>query len=315
MMHRCGGCRTNAPYFATARPTRFLYAREARARRRRWIILDIKMQYSEEYSPGTKYQSKKQANMVSATNHMYVQKRKHLYHPDLERAKSMEDVYHILARKTLVEAKSSQGGARGRYVVGVVGAPGSGKSTLAKQVVHIINAIQGEECAVVLPMDGYHYTKSQLDCFEDPKEAHGRRGAHWTFDAHGFVEKVGEAAEKVDDMLHAPSFDHGQGDPVDGAVCIEKHHSIVVVEGLYLLLDIAHWDKLKDICDETWFIDCDIDESMRRVYNRQTRNGAPPRVARHRIETNDRLNALQVQETAMVADVLVPSLQFRRPWR
>ncbi len=244
---------------------------------------------------------------------MYAHRRKHLYHPDFERARCMEDVYHILARKTLMGAKKNTSNVK-RFVVGVAGAPGSGKSTLAKQVVHIINAIQGEECAVMVPMDGYHYTKAQLDEFEDPKEAHARRGAHWTFDAEGFVSTVEHIAQHTDECIYAPTFDHGQGDPVDRGVCIERHHGIVIVEGNYVLLDTEPWNRLRHVCHETWFIDCDIEESMKRVYTRQTRNGTPPRESRHRIETNDRPNAEQIQTTASRAHVCVPSLQFRRPY-
>ena len=242
---------------------------------------------------------------------VYSQRRKHLYHPDLERAKCMADVYHILARKTLMGAKKNTSDTM-RYMVGVAGAPGSGKSTLAKQVVHIINAIQEEECAVMVPMDGYHYTKAQLDGFDNPAEAHARRGAHWTFDAEGFVRKVEELAYTTGESIDAPTFDHGQGDPVARGICIERHHGIVIVEGNYLLLDIEPWNRL--IFNETWFIDCDIEESMKRVYTRQTRNGVPPRESRHRIETNDRPNALQIQQTAERAHVCVPSLHFRRPY-
>lgn len=243
----------------------------------------------------------------------YAHRRKHLYHPDLERAKCMEDVYHILARKTLMGAKKNTSDTM-RYIVGLAGAPGSGKSTCAKQVVHIINAIQGEECAVMVPMDGYHYTKAQLDEFEDPGEAHARRGAHWTFDAEGFVSKVEELSENTNECIYAPTFDHGQGDPVARGVCIERHHGIVIVEGNYLLLDIEPWNRLGHVFNETWFIDCDIEESMKRVYTRQTRNGTPSRESRHRIETNDRPNAEMIQQTAARAQVCVPSLHFRRPY-
>ena len=184
------------------------------------------------------------------------------HHPDVARAKCMEDVWHILARKTLVESKSMdrtswmnrrETGEMGkstsweeeplgslvlpsRYVVGVIGPPGSGKSTLAKQVVHIINSIQGEECAVMLPMDGFHFYKWQLDAFDDPVAAHARRGAHWTFDAEGFVNLVERVVTCPDEVILAPSFNHGAGDPVEKDISIEKHHSIVIVEGNYLLL-------------------------------------------------------------------------------
>ncbi len=260
---------------------------------------------------------------------VYAQRRKHLHHPDLERAKCMEDVYHILARRTLMAAKglstspssssssSSSSSKNARYMIGVVGSPGSGKSTLARQTSKIVNAIQQEEVAVVLPMDGYHYTKAQLDAFDDPEAAHARRGAHWTFDAEGFVGKVREVASDSSSVKSAPTFDHGQGDPVADGVRIERHHSIVFVEGLYLLLKMDPWADLRNVFDETWYIDCDVDEAMRRVYNRMTRNGRGPREARSRIETNDRPNAMTILEAAMDdADLVLPSLHFRKPnWR
>ena len=249
---------------------------------------------------------------------VYAQRRRHLHHPDLERAKYMEDVYHILGRRVLMAAKQPTSTENARYMVAVIGCPGSGKSTLAKQTTKIVNAIQQEEVAVVLPMDGYHYTRARLDAFEDPEAAHARRGAHWTFDAEAFVQKVEEIARNADSVTHAPTFDHGEGDPVEGGVCIEPHHSIVFVEGLYLLLDIEPWKRLRAVFDEAWYIDVDIDEAMRRLFRRQTRNGRSPRDARRRIETNDRVNAIQIQEAVDNADLLLPSLNFRRPhtpWR
>lgn len=238
----------------------------------------------------------------------------------------MEDVYHILARKALLGAKDAtqDAGSRGRgidsstsrYMVGIVGMPGSGKSTLARNVAQIINSIQEDTCAVVLPMDGYHYRKADLDAFDDPKEAHARRGAPWTFDAQAFVDMVVRVGDTRVEEIWAPTFDHRHGDPVERGVCIAPQHSIVLVEGNYLLLEQPPWNVLRNVFDETWYIDCDIEESLSRVFHRQTRNGAPARVARHRIETNDRLNAEDIYEAAHVADVMIPSLAFstRRRW-
>lgn len=47
-------------------------------------------------------------------------------------------------------------------------------------------------CAIAasVPMDGYHYTRAQLDDMKNPEEAHTRRGAPFTFDAVGFNQLV-----------------------------------------------------------------------------------------------------------------------------
>ncbi len=85
--------------------------------------------------------------------------------------------------------------------MGVAGAPGSGKSTLAVEVMQRINTLaveaaaaataaaaaagegDGEQAgtqvalhgplAVVLPMDGFHYYRRELDAMADPKVPSG----------------------------------------------------------------------------------------------------------------------------------------------
>jgi pantothenate kinase len=69
-----------------------------------------------------------------------------------------------------------------RHVVGLAGSPGSGKTTTASEVVSRVNALAsaagvGDAFAALLPMDGFHLTRAQLDAMPDPKEAHRRRGA------------------------------------------------------------------------------------------------------------------------------------------
>ena len=44
----------------------------------------------------------------------------------------------------------------------VAGGPGSGKSTLGAAVADLVNEQCGEERAVVLPMDGFHYSRAEL---------------------------------------------------------------------------------------------------------------------------------------------------------
>lgn len=65
-----------------------------------------------------------------------------------------------------------------RYIVGLAGPPGAGKSTLASEVVQRVNKLwversssadlefQPPEVATVLPMDGFHLYRHQLDAME-----------------------------------------------------------------------------------------------------------------------------------------------------
>lgn len=63
-----------------------------------------------------------------------------------------------------------------------------------------------------------------------------------------------------------------------------------------------------NVFDETWFVDCDVDTAMERVFQRQVGHGRSAEVARWRVENNDRKNAMQIAATAQRADLLVPSL-------
>lgn len=155
------------------------------------------------------------------------------------RGDTYEDIVDALAHRIVAAAAltaAARAAAGARYVVGVAGAPGSGKSTLARLLCDRINAASGvgvgvgsvdggagsgvgsvdignpvaPACAVV-PMDGFHLYKRQLDEMSDPEEAYARRGAHWTFDARRFVDCVRRIAREPGDAL-APSFDHGVGD-------------------------------------------------------------------------------------------------------
>lgn len=65
-----------------------------------------------------------------------------------------------------------------RYIVGLAGPPGAGKSTLASEVVQRINRmwpqkaptldeqVESPDIAIVLPMDGFHLYRSELDAME-----------------------------------------------------------------------------------------------------------------------------------------------------
>jgi len=70
--------------------------------------------------------------------------------------------------------------------VAVCGAPASGKTTLTQEVGRRLNDDQHIPTTVV-PMDGYHFYKHELDAMPDPEAMHARRGAPWTFNVRVFL--------------------------------------------------------------------------------------------------------------------------------
>uniref|UniRef100_A0A7S1T861 Phosphoribulokinase/uridine kinase domain-containing protein n=2 Tax=Tetraselmis chuii TaxID=63592 RepID=A0A7S1T861_9CHLO len=225
----------------------------------------------------------------------------------------LEDVVEELADRLLRTVASRAGQGSKKYMVGVTGPPGGGKTTLTLLMERRINERASEYGldgpASVVPMDGFHYYRKQLDEMDDPVEAHARRGAHWTFDSTGFVSCLKKIVDEG--TAKCPSFDHAAGDPVEDAIVVNSSHSIVIVEGNYLLLDLPPWMKLGGIFDETWFVDTDLDVAMERIFERQTGIGMDPEVSRGRIQGNDRPNGELVMGTRSSADIIIPALPMR----
>ncbi|KAF7056966.1 hypothetical protein CFC21_064324 [Triticum aestivum] len=241
--------------------------------------------------------------------------------PQIE-AKSMEEVYDSLAEHILSVFKSIDN-LDSKYIVGLAGPPGAGKSTVASEVVRRVNMRwsqkhtkdsslnSNEDIATMLPMDGFHLYRSQLDAMKDPKEAHARRGsekAPWTFNPSLFLKCL--QTLKEEGSVYAPSFDHGVGDPVENDIFVKPQHKIVIVEGNYLLLEEDFWREIRDMFDEKWFIDIDIDVSMQRVLQRHIGTGKEPDVAAWRISYNDRPNAELIMESKKAADLVIRSVDY-----
>ena len=172
-----------------------------------------------------------------------------------------------------------------QFWIGLAGGPGSGKSTIAEAL-----KAQLDKMLTVIPLDGYHYYRSELDDMEDPEEAHIRRGAPFTFNSTRFVEDLIKARDTGEGVF--PSFDHAIGDPVEATIQLHKGPQIVLVEGNYVLLDTEPWCQLrKSVFDETWFLDVPLSVCNQRVAERHVKTGLTEEQAQLRVATNDGINA------------------------
>lgn len=238
--------------------------------------------------------------------------------PVLE-ARSMDEIYDALAGR-LLPTVSVASNPNAKHIVGLAGPPGAGKSTLASEVARRINKlwpqkassfdsqVKPPDVAMVLPMDGFHLYRHQLDAMENPEEAHARRGAPWTFDPTLLLKCLKTLRDEG--SVYVPSFDHGVGDPIEDDIFVSLQHKVVIVEGNYLLLDEGVWNEISSTFDEKWFIEVDIDTSMRRVLKRHISTGKTPDIAKWRIEYNDRPNAELINKSKKKADLLIRSVEF-----
>jgi len=166
-----------------------------------------------------------------------------------------------------------------RLVIGLCGIPASGKSSLAQVVVERVNQISasgndGSEIAIYIGLDGWHLSRSALAALPDPQEAFARRGAHWTFSATGYLDFVSKLRAPITDLpIHAPSFSHALKDPVEDDLKVTCSHRIVLIEGLYVFLNVEPWSVAGHLLDERWFLEVDVEVARDRLVQRHVKTG------------------------------------------
>ncbi|OIW11277.1 hypothetical protein TanjilG_28368 [Lupinus angustifolius] len=123
----------------------------------------------------------------------------------------VDELYDALVSR-LLHSPSISSSSNFKHLVALAGPPGAGKSTVANEVVRRVNKLWSEKAssmdsqikppdvAIVIPMDGFHLYRSELDAMENPEEAHARRGGKGS--------------------VYVPSFDHGVGDPVEDDIFV-----------------------------------------------------------------------------------------------
>ena len=194
-----------------------------------------------------------------------------------------------------------------RRLVALAGTPGSGKTTLAERLEAELNARAWPGAAVALGMDGFHLPKAALRAMPNPDEAFARRGAPWTFDAAGLLQRLRQIrAADGRDAVPWPDFQHDVGDPVEAAHIIQPDARLVLVEGLYLLHDDADWAPVAAQFDERWFLDTPLELALDRLARRHMQAWGFTRAqAEARIASSDGINAELVLRSRERADYIV----------
>lgn len=189
--------------------------------------------------------------------------------------------------------------------------------------------------AQIVPMDGFHLSRQCLSSFQNPQEAHKRRGSPPTFDSNNFAQLCKTLAQtctikpgscdakscfefmaKTYDphfpCIKIPGFDHSLKDPTPDQFCLNGHTRIVILEGLYLLYDKENWQRVHEILQNTgsllvWYIDIEDHVIEERVAKRHFNSGLADSVEQGRLkfQGNDLLNARLIRKNLVQSGKVV----------
>ncbi|OWZ95001.1 nucleoside/nucleotide kinase family protein [Sinorhizobium sp. LM21] len=185
-----------------------------------------------------------------------------------------------------------------RFVVAIAGPPGAGKSTLAEALGETL--VAGGERAAVLPMDGFHMDNAVLE----EKGLLPRKGSPETFDVRAFLSTVA-AVRANDGEVLVPVFDRSREIAIASARIVAPETRIILVEGNYLLLDEAPWDRLEGAFDFSIFINPGVAELERRLLQRWSDHGYDEEAAKRKALGNDIPNAHRVVDHQRAADLVL----------
>jgi pantothenate kinase len=185
-------------------------------------------------------------------------------------------------------------GPSGRFITALAGPPGAGKSTLAAALVEALGP-----GARTVPMDGFHYDDAVLH----DRGLRWRKGAPETFDVEGFLHLMGRL--RGEGEVAIPVFDRTLELSRAAAAIVAPTDRYLIVEGNYLLLEAAPWNRLVPFFDLTVFLKVTEAELDRRLLDRWAHHGKSPEAARAWIDGNDMPNIRRVLRGSRAADLVL----------
>lgn len=209
----------------------------------------------------------------------------------------MADAVELGQVADLLEKRAATGA---RVIAAIAGAPGSGKSTLAEKLVGKLNGRQAG-LAAVLPMDGYHYD----DLYLVPAGLRPRKGAPMTFDVGGLYHTLQRLRAREEAEVAVPVFDRKIEIARAGARLIPRDTPVIVVEGNWLLLDQAPWDRLRPMFDVTVMVEVPEHVLRARLRGRWERLGLTEAEIVEKLEENDLPNGRLVRDGSVRADHVI----------
>jgi pantothenate kinase len=150
-------------------------------------------------------------------------------------------------------------------------------------------------------MDGFHYDDAVLEA----RGWRARKGAPHTFDVGGLAALLRRLRENVEREIAFPLFDRGLELARAGAGIAPRSARVILVEGNWLLLREAPWDRLAPLFDLTGLIDCPLETLADRLAARWREAGLDESAVARRLRENDLPNADAVIARSAAPDVRI----------
>jgi pantothenate kinase len=222
----------------------------------------------------------------------------------------IEQFYYPLATTLLTKS-----GSVPRLMVAVAGPPGSGKTAFATMLVAVVNAETDDDVATLVGLDGWHYPNDYLATHSIERD--GKRialqsikGAPETFDAASAFDCL--SAIRRGGQVSFPLYSRRLHEPVPAGGTIESSDRIVVVEGNYLLLDEAPWDRFRQLFDARVFISATLETLLDGLRERHLRGGKTAAATERQIREVDLPNAARVGRSVVHAQAVAHKANTRR---
>ncbi|KAF1866823.1 hypothetical protein Lal_00018209 [Lupinus albus] len=247
----------------------------------------------------------------------------------------VDELYDALVSR-LLHSPSIPSNPNFKHLVALAGPPGAGKSTLANEVASRVNKLWSEKAsstdtqiqpphvAIVIPMDGFHLYRSELDAMEVAYKVKCMKykAFHYELDCLFIVNSMWN--HNLSDVFrnrirrkHMPEGEVSSMDIQSLAATYMSQESTnscqICGKGSVYVPSFDHGvgDPVEeDIFVNLQFIDIDIDKAMQRVLKRHISTGKPPEIAKQRVENNDRLNAEDIMKSMKNADIIIKSVDF-----
>jgi len=191
----------------------------------------------------------------------------------------------------------------GRALLGIVGEPGAGKSTFAEQLWARLEKEQ-PGLAVTVSMDGLHLAQKVIGA----RGQAASKGTIDTFDADGFVALLRRTRAETENTVWWPEFNRDLEDAVAAAIEVAPHHQLVIVDGNFLLSTQGAWRQVKNLLDESWFLDARPEPRRERLTRRYISYGFTPQAARTKTLGVDENTGALIRSTVSRADLVLSEL-------